>query len=200
MSGKNVMHEIILPDNVKPALEWVNNRVLQKVSPKRKHALAQSRFSSALSVWADAGSYEMVGTEWRFQVQPTGEISRTLVPNIAFLSYDRMPVEELETTDIPRMAPDVVVEIRSPDDREEDIEEKVRVYLKAGTSVVFLVDTIGRSLLFEIAMDLELYLMLRELLTKLCRDFRWRLRRCSNSRDRVLSRLHLIRLRLTLDR
>ena len=135
------MHEIILPDNVKPALEWVNNRVLQKVSPKRKHALAQSRFASALSVWADAGGYGMVGTEWRFQVQPTGEISRTLVPDVAFLSYDRMPVEELETTDIPRMAPDVVVEIRSPDDREEDIEEKVRVYLKAGTSVVFLVDT-----------------------------------------------------------
>jgi len=66
----------------------------------------------------------MVGTEWRFQVQPAGEISRTLVPDIAFLSYDRMPVEELETTDIPRMAPDVVVEIRSPDDREEGYRGK----------------------------------------------------------------------------
>jgi len=135
------MHEIILPDNVKPALEWVNNRILQKVSPKRKHALAQSRFASALSTWADAGGYGMVGTEWHFQVQPVGEISRTLVPDIAFLSYSRMPVEELETTDIPRIAPDVVVEIRSPDDHEEDIQEKVRVYLKASTSVVFLVDT-----------------------------------------------------------
>ena len=135
------MHEIILPDNVKPALEWVNNRILQKVSPKRKHALAQSRFASALSTWADAGGYGMVGTEWHFQVRPAGEISRTLVPDIAFLSYDRMPVEELETTDIPRIAPDVVVEVRSPDDREEDVEEKVRVYLKAGTRVVFLVDT-----------------------------------------------------------
>jgi Uma2 family endonuclease len=135
------MHEIILLDNVKPALEWVNNRVVQKVSPKRKHALAQGRFVSALGAWADAGGYGMVGTEWHFQVQPPGEISRTLVPDLAFLSYDRMPLKELEVTDLPRIAPDVVVEIRSPEDREEDIEEKVRVYLKAGARVVFLVDT-----------------------------------------------------------
>ena len=30
------MHEIILPDNVKPALEWVNNRILQKGEPGAK--------------------------------------------------------------------------------------------------------------------------------------------------------------------
>jgi hypothetical protein len=29
MRESNSMQEIILPDNFKPALEWVNNRILQ---------------------------------------------------------------------------------------------------------------------------------------------------------------------------
>ena len=134
------MHEIILADDVKPALEWVNNRVLQKVSPRPKHALAQSRFTAALGIWADTHGRGMVGSEWQFQVRPPGEVSRTLVKDVAYLSYQRASIEALERNEIPRVAPDAVVEIRSPDDFEKDIEEKVRVYLAAGTSVVFLVD------------------------------------------------------------
>lgn len=134
------MEEILLPDNIKPALEWVNNRILQKVTPRRKHALAQSQFAAALTAWANKTGRGMVGTEWHFQVRPPGEISRTLVPDIAFLSFDSMPADELEETEIPRIAPDVVVEVRSPEDRDQDISEKIRVYLQAGTRVVFLVE------------------------------------------------------------
>lgn len=133
------MNEIFLPE-AKPALEWVNNRVLQKVSPKRKHSLAQTRFVAALDAWTRERGAGMAGTEWHFQVRPPGEISRTLVPDVAFLSYERMPYEEQEVTEIPRIAPDVVVEVRSPDDRQSDIDEKIRVYLAAGTNVIFLVD------------------------------------------------------------
>jgi len=145
------MHEIILPD-AKPALEWVNNRVLQKVSPKRKHALAQIRFARALDAWAEERGCGMAGTEWHFQVRPPGKISRTLVPDVAFLSYERMPIEEQEATEIPSVAPDVVVEVRSADDRQEDIDEKVRVYLAAGTNVIFLVDPDEKNV---IVMDAE---------------------------------------------
>lgn len=62
------MREIILPET-KPALEWVNGRPLQKVSPRYKHALAQMRFATALDAWANehGGS---VGTEWEFRIQP----------------------------------------------------------------------------------------------------------------------------------
>lgn len=139
------MQEIVLSDNIKPAIEWVNDRVLQKVSPARKHALAQRRFAAALGAWADDRGCGEVGTEWRFQVQPTGEIRRSLVPDVAYISYERMPFEELERFDAPPIAPDVVVEIRSPGDRQEDIDEKVRVYLAAGTRVIFLVDPDEKS-------------------------------------------------------
>lgn len=139
------MHEIILPDDVKPALEWVNNRILQKVSAERKHGLAQGRFWAALDSWARSSGKGTAATEWRFQVQPPGEIRRSLVPDVGYLSYDRMPLEEQEQAGAPAIAPDAVVEVLSPDDRSADVEEKVRVYLSAGTAVVFLVDTEKRT-------------------------------------------------------
>ena len=81
-----------------------------------------------------------VGPEWRFHVEPPGEYRRPLVPDVAFLSYARMPYEQQLVTEEPGLASDAVVEVISAGDRERDIEEKVRVYLAAGTNVVFLVD------------------------------------------------------------
>jgi Uma2 family endonuclease len=134
------MREIVLPP-AKPALEWVNGRVLQKVSPQRRHALAQSRFATALDAWAQARGSGVVGTEWECRIAPPGEVRRPLVPDVAYLSYERVPFEHFDEADIPRVAPNAVVEVLSPGDRLPDIEEKVRVYLAGGTSVVFLVDT-----------------------------------------------------------
>ena len=134
------MQEILLPET-KPALEWVNGRALQKVSPQQKHALAQTRFASALDAWAVAHGSGLVGTEWEFRLAPPGEIRRPLVPDVAYLSFERVPYDNIADTAIPRVAPDAVIEILSPSDRPPDVEEKIRVYLASGTSVVFLVDT-----------------------------------------------------------
>jgi Uma2 family endonuclease len=134
------MREIVLP-TAKPALEWVNGRVLQKVSPQRSHALAQGRFFSALDAWAQSRGSGIVGTEWECRLAPLGEIRGPLVSDVAYMSYERIPFEQKDDADIPRVAFDAVVEVLSPDDRAADIEEKVRVYLACGTPVVFLVDT-----------------------------------------------------------
>ena len=139
------MQEIVLPDDVKPALEWVNGRILQKVSPARKHGLAQGRFWAALDAWARATGSGTAATEWRFQIQPPGKIRRSLVPDVGYLSYAAMSRTEQELTDAPAVAPDAVVEVLSPEDRHRDLEEKVRVYLASGTRVVFLVDTTERT-------------------------------------------------------
>jgi len=133
------MPEIKLPE-AKPAYEWVNGRALQKVSPKRKHAMAQTTFVAALDRWVRATGAGVAGTEWRFRIAPPGEVRRPLVPDVAFLSYKRLPYKAMEVTDEPRIAPDVVIEVKSPGDRPADIAEKVRVYLASGTHVVFLVD------------------------------------------------------------
>lgn len=139
------MHEIVLSDDLKPVLEWVNGRVLPKVSPTPRHALAQGTLVAALRMWADARGSGFVGPECRFQVQPPGEIRRTLVPDVAYVSFDRMSPDELVHSSVPAVAPDVVIEIGSPSDRQADVDEKVRVYLAAGTIAVFLVDPDRKS-------------------------------------------------------
>ena len=139
------MRDIILPE-VKPALEWIGTRAVQKVSPRRKHALAQTRFAIALETWARAGGRGTVGTEWEFRLRPPGDVRRPLVPDVAFISFERLPFEDEAAADIPHVAPDVVVEVLSPSDRKADIEEKIRVYFACGTMVIFVVDTAAQSI------------------------------------------------------
>jgi Uma2 family endonuclease len=134
------MREIVLPP-AKPALEWINGRILQKMSPRRRHALAQGRFFAALDVWAQVRGCGMVGTEWECRIAPPDEIRRPLVPDVAYMSYERIPFDRIDDAAIPRVAFKAVVEVLSPDDRMTDVEEKVRVYLACGTIAVFLVDT-----------------------------------------------------------
>ncbi len=137
--------EITVPET-KPATEWVNGRALQKVSPRERHARAQLAIAAALRAWAATTGSGRVGTEWEFRVTPPHEMTRPLVPDVAFLSYDRLGYDDDDMAQIPYMAPDVAVEIISPGDHRRDIEEKVRVYLASGASLVLLVDPLEKTL------------------------------------------------------
>ncbi|MGH7683896.1 MAG: Uma2 family endonuclease [Vulcanimicrobiaceae bacterium] len=131
------MREIILSE-AKPAFEWIGGRAVQKVSPKRRHAILQAAITSTLRAWA-TGKGE-VGSEWRFRLAPPGEVRRPLVPDVAFLSNERRRGLTGEDRETPPVAPDIVVEILSPDDRRADINEKCRVYVATGVRLVLYVD------------------------------------------------------------
>jgi len=100
---------------------------------------------AALGAWADETGSGRVGTEWEFRVTPPHEQTRPLVPDVAFLSYDRLAYERDDAAQIPYMAPDVAIEIRSPDDRLSDIDEKIRVYLASGAALVLLIDPVEQT-------------------------------------------------------
>ncbi|HEV3091559.1 MAG TPA: Uma2 family endonuclease [Candidatus Cybelea sp.] len=109
-----VHHEIVLP-YTKPETEWVHGRALQKASPKRTHSFLQGAMTIELTRWA-AGRGG-VGPEWRSRVAPPGEIRRPLVPDVAYVSKARLRASSDEDLEVPPFAPDVAVEILSPDDR-----------------------------------------------------------------------------------
>jgi Uma2 family endonuclease len=132
-----VHHEIVLP-YTEPETEWVRGRALQKVSPKRTHSFLQGALTIELTRWA-AGRGG-VGPEWRFSVAPPGEVRRPLVPDIAYVSNDRLRTLNDDELEVPPFAPDVAVEILSPDDRRIDVDDKIGTYLRAGSSLVIVVD------------------------------------------------------------
>ncbi len=136
------IREIVLPET-KPETEWVLGRALQKVSPQRTHSRLQGAMTTRLDRWA-TGRGE-VGPEWRFRVAPPGEVRRPLVPDVAYVSNERLRPLEGAELEVPPLAPDVAVEILSPDDRRADVDEKIDVYLRAGSSLVIVVDPINRA-------------------------------------------------------
>ena len=136
------IHEIVLPET-KPETEWVRGRALQKVSAQRTHSRLQGAMLMRLDRWA-TGRGE-VGTEWRFRVAPPNEVRRPLVPDVSYVSNERLRPLSDEEIEIPALAPDVAVEILSPDDRRIDIDDKIGVYLRAGSSLVIVVDPKKRA-------------------------------------------------------
>jgi Uma2 family endonuclease len=133
------MLEIEVPET-KPATEWVNGRALQKMNPRERHSRAQSAFLVALLSWSRDRGAGRVGAEWDFKLAPPGEPRRPLVPDVAYLSYERVGYDDDEGASIPIVAPNAVVEVLSPGDARRDVDEKIRVYLACGTEVVFIVD------------------------------------------------------------
>ena len=134
--------EIVLPER-KPALEWILGRAVQKVSPKRRHSLLQGWWNTRLTEWARLRGE--VGPEWRFRIAPPGEEIRPLVPDVAYLSYERMGDATEDELEAPLMAPNVAVEILSPTDRREFIDHKIGVYLATGCDAVIVVDPGART-------------------------------------------------------
>jgi len=129
--------DIVLP-NTEPETEWVRGRALQKVSPTRSDSLLQLKLGSELQAWA--GPRGEVGSEWRFRVAPPGKPARPLVPDISYVRVDRLRGLTGNDLEVPRLSPDVVVEILSPDDRRADVDDKIATYLAAGSVLVMIVD------------------------------------------------------------
>jgi len=124
---------------VKPAFELYRGTLRQKVSPRWTHARLQFALATILNAWA--GNRGRVGTEWRFYfIERAGAPSSSLVPDVAYLSYERLAKHPQEAAERPTIAPDIAIEIVSPDDRTVDVTEKVEMYLAYGTLFVIVVD------------------------------------------------------------
>lgn len=138
--------EIVLPET-KPETEWVRGRALQKVSPTYRHSALQTLMVIALHTWAEGKG--RVGTEWRFRVAPPGEVVRPLVPDVAYLSYERLASDQDDLAQMPLGSPSVAVEILSPGDRMRDVRDKIATYLRAGTDAVIVVDATQETIVAE---------------------------------------------------
>ncbi|MBV9647287.1 MAG: Uma2 family endonuclease [Candidatus Eremiobacteraeota bacterium] len=124
-------------------IEVVRGVEVPKASPKRRHAQLQWVIAEILGAWA--GNAGEVGTEWRFWLTKPGESTETtLVPDVAYVSVARMAELSDDEAEEPPFAPDIAVEIRSPGDRERNIETKIHLYLGAGSRLVLDVDSVRR--------------------------------------------------------
>jgi Uma2 family endonuclease len=129
-----------------PEVEVLRGIEVPKVSPKRRHARLQLVIGELLGAWA--GDVGEVGSEWRFWLSrgPDGE-EISLVPDVAFVTVEQMAALDDDDAEEPPLAPTVAVEIRSPGDRERNIQTKIRLYLAYGTRLVLDVDPLARRII-----------------------------------------------------
>jgi len=135
--------DLAIPE-VKPAIELYRGERRQKVSPRYTHARMQMRLAFLLDNWAsDRGR---IGTEWRFYFIEHGRArSSSLVPDIAYVSFERLAADAGDEAECPTIAPDIAIEILSPNDRAGHVRQKVELYRFYGTRCVVLVDPQTRS-------------------------------------------------------
>ena len=132
--------ELIIDPQTKPATEYILDEYVQKMSPRGRHSFAQKWFTLQFDRMAEVSRRGRSGAEWDFLLTLPGESPKQLVPDIAFVSYARLSYDDDDAAQIPRIAPDVAVEILSPGDRRDVRLEKIRVYLAAGSELVMFVD------------------------------------------------------------
>lgn len=117
----------------KPYTEILDGTAVQKVSPQRKHALLQWRIAALVQQLA--GDRGDVGTEWRFYMDPPGGLQTSLVPDVAYVSRERLAALSAAEREKPPISPDIAIEIRSPEDKIKNIEWKMRAYLALGGTI-----------------------------------------------------------------
>jgi Uma2 family endonuclease len=114
----------------------VRGEVVETMPPGGRHGVIASELAASLREWARGGPGGAVGVESGFVLRRNPDTVRG--PDVFYVRADRVP-----DTGVPEAfweaAPDLAVEIVSPGESAEEVHEKVRDYLAAGTSLVWVV-------------------------------------------------------------
>jgi Uma2 family endonuclease len=127
-----------LPENGRPT-ELVRGRVVEMNPPYPWHGYVCGMVSLIIGGFAKAQDlgYPMTNDSGVVTERDPDTLRGA---DFAFYSYTRVPKGTLKKSGYLDVAPDLVVEVRSPDDAWKDILAKVAEYLSAGVTVVCVLD------------------------------------------------------------
>ena len=146
--GSQVAQEIPLPEHTTMTVEeflasdidgyeYVKGALVPMAAPSLGHAKISTRITHYLFTHVSENDLGEVYVEAGFQV---GE--RGMKPDVAFISTARLPEDESKGSPIP---PDFAVEVLSPTDIHWRVAEKVQAYLEAGTQMVWVVESVMKT-------------------------------------------------------
>jgi Uma2 family endonuclease len=128
----------------KPEIELLDGRAYPKVSPKAKHSGVQGALWRVIQDLA--GDRGFAGTEWRFKIGRADDTNTTFVPDVSYVSVERLRSVSEKERDEPPFAPDIAVEVRSPSDNLTFLRRKVERYLQTGSLLVLVADPDKRTI------------------------------------------------------
>jgi len=141
-TAKLTLREFESRPETEPASEWIAGEVVQKPMPTFEHGFIQSALSFVINLFLRAHPIGFIGSEVRCIFGPAGE-ERPYVPDLIFIDAARLrrtgPGQPFHG------APDLAVEVLSPDDRPDRVAAKVAFYLLHGVRLVWLIDPEART-------------------------------------------------------
>ena len=120
--------------------ELVRGRLIRMSPVAPRHGDVTMTIGALL--WQHVGARRLgrVWTEVGFRLSHDPDTVRA--PDIAFVRADRLPTPD--ASGFYRGAPDLAIEVLSPEDPPRDVRDKVRDYFAAGTPMVVVVDPAAR--------------------------------------------------------
>jgi Uma2 family endonuclease len=67
------------------------------------------------------------------------------IPDVSFISWERLPEGKLPPERVARLAPDLAVEVLSPSNTKKEMERKLKDYFKAGVRLAWLIDPASQT-------------------------------------------------------
>jgi Uma2 family endonuclease len=128
-----VSTERYLSDPACERLEWVDGELLERHVGGKKHAKIQVRLGRKLDEYLESNPRGWAAAELRVKLT-SGSRAEFRLPDLAVVLGDTSPEE-----DYLDRAPDLVIEIRSPDDSIAELLEKMNLYLANGARLGWLV-------------------------------------------------------------
>ena len=124
-----------LPEE-KPALEYWDGMVIQKVSPQNLHGLTQGKFAEHVNRFAEPLKLALAFTETRATFG-----GRSPVPDVVVYRWARVP-RDARGKLLPRFVepPDIAVEIVSPGQSTRELIDKCRWYVEHGVAIALLIE------------------------------------------------------------
>ncbi len=121
--------------------ELVHGRLIIREPAGARHGRVAARLAMRLGVFVEAHDLGVVyAAETGFVLKRGPDTVRA--PDVAFVCKARVP--DPEPVSFAEFAPDLVVEVLSPDDRPGEVLAKVADWLRAGARLVWVVDPARR--------------------------------------------------------
>jgi len=125
----------------KPALEYFNGEVTQKVSPMARHGRLQIKFAEIINKYGEPRRLAIALPEIRGTFAGASR-----VPDIGVFTWDRNPrTPDSEIGNDQFIPPDIAIEILSPGQSRPELREKCRWYVANGVRIALLVDDERRT-------------------------------------------------------
>lgn len=140
---------LALPDDDGVERELIGGELRERTMTTRgfPHSRVSARITKALLLWSDARPEprgEVVVGEARFRIRRNPDT--TVGIDVAYISPERLAA----TPDLSLLIdgpPVLAVEVLSPSDTQENIDEKIQLYLNSGVPLVWVVNPVFKTVM-----------------------------------------------------